>query len=113
MQSGWLLRNGAVVAAAEMADHRRDRMKGLLGRETYDGAMILPRTRSVHSCFMHFALDVAMLDAEMKVVAVQRLDRWRACMPKKGGRNVLEAQAGSFERWSLSVGDCLEFREAE
>jgi uncharacterized membrane protein (UPF0127 family) len=113
MKSGWLLRNGAVIAAAEIADHPRDRLKGLLGRDGYDGAMVLPRTRSVHTCFMHFDLDVAMLDGEMTVVALQRVDRWRVCMPKKGGRSVLEAQAGAFDRWALAVGDRLEFREAE
>lgn len=111
MRSGWLLRNGAVIAAAEIADHPRERGKGLLGQHGYDGALILPRTRSVHSMFMKFALDVAQLDADMKVVAVRRLDRWRVCLPAKGARAVLEAQAGSFERWSLVVGDCLEFRE--
>jgi hypothetical protein len=111
MKSGWLLRDGAVIAAAELADGWRDRIKGLLGRDGYDGAMLFPRTRSIHTWFMHFALDVAMLDRDMKVVSVQRVERWRACMPKKGGRSVLEAQAGSFERWGLAVGDCVEFRE--
>ncbi len=111
MKSGWLLRNGSVVTAAEIADRPAERMKGLLGRDGYDGALILHRTRSVHTAFMQFPLDVAVLDEEMRVVAVQRLERWRLCMPKKGGRSVLEAQAGAFERWALTVGDHLEFRE--
>ena len=111
MKSGWLLRNGAVIAAAEIADRTRDRGKGLLGRQSYDGAMILPRTRSVHTFFMKFAIDVAQLDGEMKVIGFRRLERWRVCLPIRGARAVLEAQAGSFERWNLTVGDCLEFRE--
>jgi uncharacterized membrane protein (UPF0127 family) len=102
-----------VLAAAELADSPTERMRGLLGRDAYEGAMLFPRTRSVHTAFMQFPIDVALLNADLEVLAVRRLDQWRICLPTRGGRTVLESQAGSFERWTLAVGDRLEFRPAE
>ena len=110
MQPGWMLRDGQVLAAADLADRFVDRLKGLLGRPTYDGAMFLPRTRSIHTFGLRFAVDVAFLDKEMRVVALSRVGRWRVTLPRFQGRQVLEAQAGSFDRWGLRLGDQLEFR---
>jgi hypothetical protein len=110
MQTGWLLRDGQVLAAAERADSVLDRARGLLGQKTYDGAMLLPRTRSVHSFGLRFALDVAFLDKEMTVLSVVRLSRWGLTLPRLSASHTLEAKAGSFERWGLASGDRLEFR---
>ncbi len=112
MRAGWLLRDGQVLVAAEWADHLGDRTRGLLGRSGYDGALILPRTRSVHTARMRFPIDVAFLDAHLEVVGTCRLVPWRLALPRRRGRHVLEAEAGSFERWALAVGDGLEFRGA-
>jgi uncharacterized protein len=106
----WLLREGDVLAAAEVATGLAERTKGLLGQNGYEGAMVLPRTRSVHTFGMRFAVDVAICDKEMVVVGVTRLRPWRISVPRKGGRSVIEAQAGAFERWGLRVGDKLELR---
>jgi len=106
----WLLRNGDVLAAADVATSLSQRTKGLLGRTSYEGAMVLPRTRSVHTIGMRFAIDVAVCDKGMVVVAVTRLKPWRMSLPRRGGRVVIEAQAGAFERWRLEVGDALELR---
>ena len=73
--------------------------------------MVLPRTRSVHTLGMRFAIDVAFCDKDMVVLghgpapalAVQ------PC-PGRRGRSVIEAQAGAFERWGLRVGDTVELR---
>ncbi len=110
MQTGWLLRDGQVLAAADLADSFLDRTRGLLGKKTYDGAMVLPRTRSIHSFGVRFPVDVAFLDKEMKVVAMVRLSQWRITMPRLRANQALEAKAGSFDRWELRLGDCLEFR---
>jgi hypothetical protein len=72
--------------------------------------MVLPRTRSVHTFGMRFAIDVAICDKDMVVVGVTRLRPWRISVPRRGGRSVVEAQAGAFERWGLKVGDKLELR---
>ncbi len=110
MQTGWLLRQGEVLAAAEWADTSSERARGLLGRPGYEGALILPRTRSVHSLGMRFSLDVAFLDDELTVLDCVRLDRWRVTLPRRRARSVLEAAAGAFGRWGLAGGDQLEFK---
>ena len=112
MQTGWLLRDGEVLAGAELAEGFWDRNRGLLGRSTYDGAMILPRTRAVHSFGMRFPLDVAFVDADLVVLAMVRLPEWRMALPRHRGRSILESSAGSFDRWGLRLGDALEFRAA-
>lgn len=111
MRSGWLLRDGQVLAAADLADSLADRTRGLLGYRHYDGAMLLPRTRSVHTFGMRFPLDVALLSRDLVVMRTVRLPAWRLCVPRWGCRCVLEAAAGSFDRWGLGEGDRLEFRE--
>jgi uncharacterized protein len=106
----WLLRDGDVLAAAEVADSLAHRTRGLLGRDGYEGALVLPRTRSVHTVGMRFPIDVAFCDKEMVVVDVTRLPPWRMSLPRRKGRSVIEAEAGAFERWGLRVGDRLDLR---
>ena len=53
-----------MLAAADLADGFFDRLKGLLGRPNYDGAMLLPRTRSIHTFGLRFPVDVAFLDKD-------------------------------------------------
>jgi uncharacterized protein len=110
VHTGWVLRDGQVLAAAELADSWLDRNRGLIGKQSYDGAMLLPRTRSVHSFGLRFAVDVAFLDKEMSVVAMVRLRTWRITVPRLHANQALEAKAGSFDRWGLRLGDKLEFR---
>ena len=51
----WLMREGEVLAAVEIAASRRARNKGLLGRDGIDGALLLPSARlGVHSIGMRF-----------------------------------------------------------
>ena len=106
----WLLRAGDVLAAAEVAEGLGPRTKGLLGRSGYEGAMVFFRTRSVHTIGMRFAIDVAVCDKDMAVVRTTTLRPWRMSMPCRGGRMVIEAEAGAFDRWGLKVADHLELR---
>ena len=57
---GWLRRDGEVLASLEIADDRRSRRHGLLGRDGVDGALLLPVCRSVHTFGMGFPIDVAL-----------------------------------------------------
>ncbi len=111
MRTGWLLREGEVLASAEMTATFAERSRGLSGRDRYEGALLLAHTRSVHTFTMRFPLDVAFCDADLTVLRTIRLGRWRVALPRRGGRSVVEGEAGSFERWGLAVGDHLEFRE--
>jgi len=108
---GWLVRGGDVLCSLEVAGSAGERIRGLLGRDRLDGALLLPRCRSVHTLGMHFAIDVAFLDRRGTVVAVVApMRRWRVGRMRLRGRQVLEAEAGAFERWRLAVGDELDFR---
>lgn len=106
----WLLRDGDVLAAADVADSLGERSKGLLGRTGYEGAMVLPRTRAIHTFGMRFPVDVAFCDRDLVVLDVARVRPMRMTLPRRRGRTVIEAQAGAFERWGLRPGDKLEVR---
>jgi uncharacterized protein len=106
----WLLRDGDVLAAAEVASTLGRRTKDLMGRDEYQGALVCPGARSAHTVGVRFAIDVAFCDGEMVVVGVTTLRPWRLGMPRRGTRTVIKAQAGAFERWGLRTGDHLEVR---
>jgi len=105
---GWLLRQGEVLASLEVAESRRARRKGLLGRDSYDGALLLSPARSVHTIGMRFPIDVAWLDEDLVVLRTAGLPRHRVSRPVLAARSVLEVEAGTFARWGLVVGDQLE-----
>ena len=107
----WLLRDGEVLAALEIASTRGERRRGLLGRDGIEGALLLKPARSVHTIGMRFPIDVAFCDRELAVVAVRCMPRHRMSRPRLRASCVIEASAGAFERWGLRVGDRLEVSE--
>ena len=108
----WLLRDGEVLAAAEMADSLLSRNRGLIGKQGYEGAFLIPHTSgALHAFGMRFALDVAFLDKDLTVVDTVHLSPWRFTRPRRRCRTVLEAQSGAFERWQLCPGDRLELHD--
>jgi uncharacterized protein len=106
----WLLREGEVLASLELAESRRDRRRGLLGRDGVDGALLLRPARSVHTLGMRFPIDVAFCDADLRVIRVVRMPRHRVSRMVWRARAVIEAEAGSFDRWNLRPGDELEVK---
>jgi len=108
----WLMREGEVLAALEVAASRQARRKGLLGRDGIDGAVLLPSARmGVHTLGMRFPLDVAFCTNEMVVRRIVCARPGRMTRPSFTAPRVLEAEAGAFERWKLQVGDHLEIKE--
>ena len=110
IETGWLVRQAKVLASLEIPLSRKARAFGLLGRDSIEGAMLLRPARSVHTIGMHFDLDVAFLDADNIVIRTLRLHRNRITPPVWRARSVLEAEAGSFGRWELKIGDEMEIR---
>jgi hypothetical protein len=96
-----------------MAESAAERRHGLRGRVGCDGALHLDGTRTVHTVGVGFPLDVAFLSADLTVLRVARLKPWRVALGGPAARSVVEAEAGSLERWGVRVGDQLEVREAE
>jgi uncharacterized membrane protein (UPF0127 family) len=55
---------------------------------------------------------VAYLNDNSQVVKMQRLAPMRLPLPVRAAQTVVEAKAGSFERWGLQLGHTLEVRRA-
>ena len=106
----WLVHDDKVLATLEVADSARGRARGLLGRDGFEGAILLAPARSIHTVRMRFAIDVAYLDGDDRVLRIVTMQPNRLGMPVMKARSVIEAEAGSFERWALRVGDRVEIR---
>jgi uncharacterized protein len=111
MRSGWLLRDGDVICALEVAETPAER-GALRGRSGCEGALHVEGARSVHTAGMKFAIDVAFLSGDQTVVRVARLKPWRVAIGGRAARSAVEAEAGALERWGVRVGDQLEVSEA-
>lgn len=107
----WLLREDEVLATLEVADDRRSRARGLLGRDGIEGALLLRPARAVHTVGMRFPIDVAFCDAGMRVLRVVTMRPNRVGRPCRTARCAIEAEAGTFGHWELRPGDQLEIRE--
>lgn len=106
----WLVCGDRVVASLEIASSSRERRKGLTGRDGIEGALLLERTRSVHSFGMRFPIDVAHCDADMRVLRVATMRANRVGRPVWRATSVIEAEAGSMQRWGVAPGVELEIR---
>lgn len=104
------MRDDRVLASLEVPEGRRGKAKGLLGRDSFEGAILLRGARSVHTVGMTFDLDIALLDADNVVIKTLRLRRNRVSAPIVRAKAVLEAEAGAFGLWDLKIGDELEIR---
>jgi uncharacterized membrane protein (UPF0127 family) len=109
----WLMRDGDVLATAEIADTRRARRRGLLGRDELDGVIVLRPCRTVHTVGMRFSIDVAFCDADGTVLRTYSLRPWRVTPVVWRASYGVEANVGSFERWRLRAGDRLEVRTGD
>jgi len=109
----WLVSDARVLASAEVAGDGAGRRRGLLGRDGVEGAFVIDPCRWVHTIGMRFPLDVAFLDEDNNVVKTVRMARHRVGWPVRGGRWVIEAEAGAFARWNLRVGDVVELRDED
>lgn len=103
----WLMRDTDVLASVEVAEGLRDRTRGLLGRDTIDGALLLRPAKSVHTIGMKFDIDVAFCDRDLKVLSTRTLPRNRVTAPVWKAHCVVEAEAGAFTIWHLRPGDQL------
>ncbi|MFI2423879.1 DUF192 domain-containing protein [Streptomyces sp. NPDC018955] len=92
----------------EVAASYRARTRGLLGRDSLDGALLLSPANSVHTFRMRMPIDVAYLDRRLRVIAVRTMPPGRLGLPRPRARHVLEAEAGAMEGWGLRVGARVE-----
>ncbi|MEU3335658.1 DUF192 domain-containing protein [Streptomyces sp. NPDC002144] len=93
-----------VSVPLEIATSYRARTKGLLGRDSVDGVLLLSPANSIHTFRMRIPIDVAYLDRRLKVVAVRTMKPGRLGLPRLRSRHVLEAEAGVMAGWGIRVG---------
>jgi uncharacterized membrane protein (UPF0127 family) len=92
------LRDGLTVhvAAGPFA-----RLRGLAGLEDLPGehGLLLPRTRSVHTLGMRFALDLVWLGRDGAVVGIDEAVSPRRHAMARSARSVVEVRAGWAQRF--------------
>jgi hypothetical protein len=106
----WLLRDGDVLAVIE------DRRKGW--HRSLQGAVVIRAPAVVQTITSAASLDVAFcgpadLDQGLQGLRVRRmtsLSPRRVAQPRFLAGALVVAPSGTFERWRLQVGDCLEVR---
>ncbi|KAF2777860.1 DUF192 domain-containing protein [Streptomyces sp. OM5714] len=102
---------GTVRAPLQIAGSYRARTKGLLGRDSIEGAMLLTPANSVHTFGMRMPIDVAYLDRRLKIIAVRTMRPGRLGLPRMRARHVLEAEAGAMNRWGVRAGTRIAVEE--
>ena len=109
----WLVREGDVLASADVARRARERTIGLLGRQqqSMTGALVLRPCRQIHTLGMRFPIDVAFCDRDGVVLRTVTVPPWRMTRVVWRAGFVVEAVAGSFDRWQLKPGDTVEVKE--
>lgn len=102
--------DGRQLASVEVAETARERARGLLGRSslTPGQAMWLAPCCSIHTVGMRFAIDVAFLDRDARVVAIrEQLPPFRLTWGGWRARGVLEFAAGEVMRLRITPGQQL------
>jgi len=75
-----------------------------------DNAMVITQCKWIHTVGVKMPLDIAYLDAHGAVIKTERVKPLRISAPVSRCKTVVEARAGSFERWNLKVGDVIDVR---
>lgn len=105
-----ITRDTVLATDVRFALKRRERTRGLLGRDSMEPgeALAFPRCRQVHMFGMKFAIDVLFLDKANRVVHLEpdlqpgRLSPW-----VRRARTVFELPAGTLERSRTGPGDSI------
>lgn len=104
-------RTGGVLAAgAATATGRRDRRRGLIGRDRLGNgeALIIPACRQVHTFGMKFPVDIAFVGRDGSVLRTcRRLGPGRLSPLVLRSRMVIEMEAGVLDETGTRHGDRL------
>lgn len=104
----WLVHDGTVLASVERSSSVRSRTRGLLGRDEINGALLLDKTKSVHTIGMRFPIDVAFCDEDMKVLRIVTMPKHRVSKFEFRAACAIETAAGRFNHWQIEAGAQLE-----
>ena len=102
--------SGRALCVADVADNPWTRARGLLGRAGLsegEGLWIRP-SKSIHTFFMRFPIDVAYLSSDGTVVKIcARLRPFRLSAGGRKAHSVLELPPGLLDGTPLQVGEKL------
>lgn len=102
--------NDILVRDVELANTRRTRRRGLLGRNglARSAALVLSPCFMIHTAFMRFPIDVVFVDRYGFVRKVVRnLGPWRIAIAP-GAHVAIELSGGVLGRDDVRVGDHLD-----
>jgi uncharacterized protein len=99
---------GGATWSVDVPTSRRERMRGLRDRSGLEPgrALLIRRTRSVHTFGMGFAISVAWLDARGAVLSVTNMAPGRVSRPRRRPLGALECARGFAPR----VGETLRLQ---
>jgi uncharacterized membrane protein (UPF0127 family) len=103
-----------IADLVEVADTRKTRRRGLLGRDRLDdgAALMLVPCASIHTAFMRFPIDVVFIDGDGCIVrTASRVQPWRLRVALRA-RAVIELPAGRLDKGDVAVGDRLYLKPA-
>jgi uncharacterized protein len=110
-----LTRQTVLARSVEVAEHGKNRCKGLLGRDGLspgEGLWILP-CEAVHTFGMRFPIDLVYIDRKKRVKKIRSNVRpWRlsACL---SAHSIVELASGAIRESRTEAGDRLEFSSAD
>ncbi len=108
-ETGWLLtEDGKVLASLTAPTTARAAMRGLMFTDPTDTAIYFSRGSLLHTFGVGFEIDVAVLTKELEVARTMRLKPKRFGFTGYRHGGIIEAEAGSFERWGLTIGQKLK-----
>jgi len=109
----WLVSKGNVLAAGVRTVTRTQRRRGLTGVAVIEHPLVLEPCNWVHTIGMKATIDVAYVASNNIVIQTATMKPWRVGARIPSTALIIEAAAGSFERWNLRVGDEVEVRHVE
>ncbi len=113
MEPVWLVSEGRVLAAARLATTRTDRRRGLIGETSISEPLVLQPCSWVHTIGMKVPIDVAYVDVDNVIIGVSTMKPWRIGPYTRRATRVIEASAGSLERWNIGIGNTVEVRHVQ
>lgn len=109
----WIVSKGQVLASGIRAASRAQRRRGLIGVADIKQPLVLAPCSWIHTVGMKATIDVAYVASNNIVIQTVTMRPWRIGPRIGASVLIVEAAAGSFERWNLRAGDELEVRHVE
>ncbi|MCM8799614.1 MAG: DUF192 domain-containing protein [Candidatus Omnitrophica bacterium] len=106
-------KNTVIAQKAILAKNFFSRLKGLLGKDSFDDfdALIIKPCNSIHTFFMHFPIDVIFLDKSNYVIGAFSIKPWRISKVYFSAHLCIELPWGKIFSTSTIPGDLLFFED--